>query len=571
MEDLGLVGDLAIVAAAAVAGGAVARALRLPTVLGYLLAGIAIGPHTPGPSGDISDVGTVADLGVALLMFTLGIQFSLKDLNELKGIGITGGVLGSLALASTAAALAMAFGMDTEPALIVGMATSISSSMVALKLLEERGLIGAAPGRVTIAISLVQDMTVVVMLTLIPVIGGDEGTLLEDLLLAIVKAAALLAGIWLIGNYVLPAVLGRIAVSRSRELFLLTVVALALGTASVSAEAGLSLAFGAFIAGILLSESEYAHRTLVEVLPLREVFAVVFFVAIGMLFDPASFSDEPELIALVVALGVFLRIGVIGGVAVLFRQPVRIALAAGVALASVGEFSFVIASEALGEGIITPQQNEALVAAVLISIASAPLLFMVHEHVLQVARAAPILAEVLRPRSDSYFPEGTRLVNHAVIVGYTQAGREVATALALRDFKYVVIDEDPQVFRRLSGAGVPVILGNAALPPIMEQAAIDRAFVLVVTVSDPGQIESVAATARGLNRRLDIVARGMTEDALVRLRNLGVARIVLAEFEVGMQFVRHTLQRFGMTSQEVQALLLRLRRERLGEAGPDRR
>jgi CPA2 family monovalent cation:H+ antiporter-2 len=407
-------------------------------------------------------------------------------------------------------------------------------------------------------------MTVILMLTLIPVLGGEEDDLLADLVVAFAKAIALVAGIWIAGSFVLPRVLGRIAVSRSRELFLLTVVALALGTATLSHEAGLSFAFGAFLAGLLLSESEYAHRTLVEVLPLREVFAVVFFVAIGMLMDPDAFEHDLDLVLLITAIGVFGKTALIAGIAVLFRFPVRTALAAGVALGSVGEFSFVIATQAIDEEIISQHVNEAIIAAVLLSMALAPLLFMVHEQLLAYARETPILGAVLRPRTEEFLPEEPRLVNHAIIVGYTQAGREVATALAAREFRYLVIDDDPAVFRELSAAGVPCILGNASLPIILERASIGRARVLVITVTDPGYIVSTAATARQLNRRLDIVARGVTEDAPAWLREIGVARVVEAEFEVGQQFVRHTLQHFGLTSQEVQAFLAARRRDRMG-------
>jgi CPA2 family monovalent cation:H+ antiporter-2 len=231
-----------------------------------------------------------------------------------------------------------------------------------------------------------------------------------------------------------------------------------------------------------------------------------------------------------------------------------------------GEFSFVIFSEALDEGVLTAEQNEALLAAVVISFALSPLLFAAHGPVLAFAEGVPVLGRVLHPYQEENLPTEAPLVNHAIIVGYTQAGREVADALALRDFRYVVIEEDPRPFRQLSAKGVPVILGDASLPLVLEQANVERARVLAITVHDHRQALSIAATARQLNRRLDIIARGVAEDSHVVLREAGVSRVVHEELEVGVQFVRHTLIRFGMTSQEVQALLARLRRDRLGEA-----
>ena len=570
MEELGLVGDLAIVAAAAVVGGAVARLLKLPTVIGYLAAGIAIGPHTPGPSGDIDDVQTVADLGVALLMFTLGVRFSLGELREYRGMSLVAGVLVTIGMLGLGTLLGVALGLTTEQAIVAGMVVCISSSMIAIRVLEDSGLIGAPGGRIAIVVSLVQDMLVVVLLVLIPVLAGEGDDLVAEIGLAFLKAGALLAGIWVIGTVVIPPLMVRIAASRSRELFLLSIVALALGTASLSFTAGLSLAFGAFLAGIIISESEYAHRTLVEVLPLREVFAVVFFVAMGMLINPDSIAEEPFLVFGIAGLAVVGKIVLLTASGMLFGFSARTVLPAAVALGNMGEFSFVLASQAVEEGILTAELNEALLASVLLSIAVSPLLFLGHERALAYAQALPGLRLVLQSPAAAAIPDETRLVNHAIIVGYTQAGREVAAALEGRGFRYVIIDDDPMVQRRLKSQGVPAIFGDASVPAVLEMAAIERARVCVVTVVDPAQVESVAATARTLNRRLDVVARGLKEDSHVRLRELGASRVVQSEFEVGMQFVRHTLQRFGLTSQEVQALLLRMRRDRLGEAEPDR-
>jgi K+:H+ antiporter len=485
MEELGLVGDLAVVATAAVAGGVLARLLKLPTIIGYLAAGILIGPNTPGPTGDIEEVQTIADLGVALLMFTLGIEFSVRELRDYRGFALVGGAGATAVLVLLGTSAALALGLSTREAVVIGMAASISSSMVGLRLLEGRGQIGARPGRLAIVASLVQDMSVVLMLALIPAIAGDEGDVPADLALGVLKAAALLGGLLLIGDRILPYVLTRVAASRSRELFLLTVVALALVTASVSAEAGLSLALGAFLAGLIISESEYAHRIVAEVFPLREVFAVVFFVAIGMLLDPDVFTERPDVILLLVALGTFLRILLIGGAAALFRFPLRFSLTAAVALATVGEFSFVIASQATEEGILGEDLNDAIIASVLLTMVLASLLFLVHERVLEWARAAPAIGPPLRPRTEAHLPEEARLVNHAIIVGYTPAGREVASALAMRGFRFAVIDEDPVTFRELSGAGIPVILGNPEVPLILKQAGIDRAWVLAVALLDP--------------------------------------------------------------------------------------
>ncbi|MEE8369509.1 MAG: cation:proton antiporter [Dehalococcoidia bacterium] len=565
MEELGLVGNLAVVMAAALLGGAVARMLRLPSLVGYLAAGLAIGPNT-GLVSDIDEVQTVADLGVALLMFTLGIRFSLRELVRVRGLAVFGGLSQIGIMIALGTLLGWALGLATDEALLLGAVVSISSTMVALRLLEDRGELGAPAGRVGVAFALIQDMAVVPLIVMIPVIGGDNDNVLPALALAAVKAVGLLAGVWIVGTFIVPRILARVSLAHSRELFLLTVVTLALGTASVSFLAGLTLAFGAFLAGLLVSESEYAHRMLAEVFPLREVFAVVFFVAMGMLIDPASFVDQPEIVFGAALLGIIGKLALVGGIAVAFGYSRRAALTAGIALGNMGEFSFVLASEGVSEGVFDAEINEAVLAAVLLSIAVSPMLFLGQDVLYRALRSVPGFGVLLEERTEAHVPEREALVNHAVVCGFDEAGREVAAVLALRGFRFLVIDQDPVVFRQLRAQGVPCILGDPALPSVLVQAELERARVLAVTLIDVAQGESVAVAARQISPRLDIVVRGAEEESHLRLIQAGASEVVHGEFEVGMEFVRHTLHRFGVPSQEVQALLARRRRDYHTEA-----
>jgi len=403
------------------------------------------------------------------------------------------------------------------------------------------------------------------LIVLIPVIGGEADDLPSELGLAGLKAAGLLAAAWVVGTWVVPWVLARVTMARSRELFLLSVVAFALGTAALSFEAGLGLAFGAFLAGLLVSESEYAHQTLAEVFPLREVFAVVFFVAVGMLIDPESFIDEPEIVFGIAAVGVFGKLLIVMAIAVAFGYPARAAVTAALALANMGEFSFVLVEEAVGEGVFGERLNEAVLAAVLLSIAVSPLLFLAQGSLLTALQAVPGLGAALRQRTDAYLPQREAMANHAVICGFDQSARELAGALAQRGFQFIVIDQDPVVFRRLRDEGVACVLGDPALPSVLEQAELERARALAVTLPDTAQGAAVVAAARQINPRLDVVARGGQTESHLRLRQLGAAEVVHPEFELGMEFVRHTLHRFGVPSLEVQALLARRRRDYYAE------
>ncbi len=561
MEDLGLVGSLAAVVGAALVGGGIARLLRLPAVLGYLAAGVVIGPNTPGPSADVTDVQTVANLGVALLMFTLGVRFSLRGLVEARGIAFLGGVVGTLVILGAGTLAGLTLGLSTSEAIIVGMIASISSTMVAFRLLEDRGLISGPAGRIAIAVALVQDLIVVAFIVAVPLVGGDSENLAEEILIAALTVTAVLAGVWIVGSFAVPRVLSRVARSRSRELFLLTVIALALGTATLSFEAGLSLAFGAFLAGLVVSESDYANRTIAEVFPLREVFAVVFFVSIGMLVDPGSLLSEPEIVLGIAAVAVIGKIVTVSAASALLGFPPRAIVAASLALANMGEFSFVLLTQAVSEDVIGPELNEALLTSVLISIAVSPLLFAAQDPIFRAMQRLPMLGKITTTRMEVHVAEDVRLANHAVIVGYKEAGQEVAHMLRARDFRYIVIDEDPGALRVLEAQDVPYIVGNAALPVVLEQAALERARVLVVTTGDPSMVEGIVITSRELNPRIDIVAHGAFEEGRHRLRELGVSQIVHAEFELGIQFVRHTLHRFGLSNAEIQAIVSRRRRD----------
>jgi len=561
MEELGLVGDLAVVGGAALAGGILARLLRLPVVLGYIGAGLAISPNTPGVVGDLEDVRRVADLGVALLMFTIGIRFSLRELRQTRELALFGGIGQVLAVLVGGFLLGSAIGLSPEASIMIGAVAAISSTMIALRLLEQAGEIGGPAGRVAISFSLAQDLAAVPLIVMIPVLAGGEENPLPAFGLAAGKGVALVAGVWIVGTLAVPRLLDRISMWRSRELFLLTIIVLALGTASISAVAGLSIAFGAFLAGLLISESEYAHRTLAEVFPLREVFAVVFFVAVGMLINPDSFAEDPEIVFGLAALAILAKLILITAAARTFGYSSRASTAAALALANMGEFSFVIASEALDEGVFDARVNEAVLSAVLISIAASPFLFYARERLAAMIRRLPGASALLADRYQQFIEEPARLVNHAIICGFDEAGQEVARALANRQFRYLVIEEDPVAIRALRADGIPCILGDAALPIVLEQAQPQSARALVVTLSDAARGEAVVAAAKEINPRLDVIARGGDWASHLRLQNVGASAVVHGEFEAGLEFVRHTLHRFGVTSQEIQAVLSRRRRD----------
>lgn len=550
MEELGLVGDLAVVAVAATIGGAAARMLRLPALIGYLLAGLAISPHTPGFVGDIEQTRTIADLGVALLMFTLGLRFSLRQLLEMRQVAVIGGLTQVSTVLLVGGILGTVFGLSWKESVVLGMVASISSTMLALRLLEDRGQIDSLAGRLGVTFALSQDLAVVLLLASLPLLGEGDQDVLVSLPVALGKAALFLIGAALMGIF-LPRIITLGALSGGRELFILGIVGLALGAASVSALAGLSLAFGAFLAGLVISESEYAHQTLTQIRPLREIFAVAFFVAVGMLIDPSLALDHPEIVLAILIAGVGFKAAIIAGISRGFGYPPAPVATAALALANTGEFSFIITEEASDEGVVDATLVSSLLTGVFASLAlGVPMMALDTRLVSLVAKMPSRQSSEIDARTATSQANG--LVNHAVICGFGEGARELTSALESRGFRYIIIDEDPPLVRRLREEGLSCVLGDPSLRTVLEQVGLNKARVLAVTLANVGQAEDVVREARALNPRLDVIARGWGPESHGRLLGLGASEVVHPDLEIGLELMRHTLHRFGVSSREIQ-------------------
>jgi CPA2 family monovalent cation:H+ antiporter-2 len=439
---------------------------------------------------------------------------------------------------------------------------ALSSTIVALSLLERKGQIDSLQGAVAGGFALMQDLAVVPLIVVIPALAGDGGNTAGDIGIAMAKAAGLLVAIYVLGVRLVPWLFSRIVGTRSRELFLLAIVSLALGTAVVGFLAGLSLAFGAFLAGLLVSESEYAHETVAEVLPLREIFAVAFFVSIGMLIDPQVFVDDTATVLSVASVGIVGKATIVTLLALAFGYSPRVALVAGLALANMGEFSFVLMEVGVDEGIFSESQAAAVLAAVLLSIAASPFLLEAEPSLRRTLAALPLVRRLAEERVEAFLgEEPTELVNHAVVCGFGEAGRELARALERRNFKYVVIDEDPIAIRQLRDQGKACIYGDATSPEVLRQASLERARVFAITTRDLSSTQAAVTIARRLAPRLNIVVRGGELPSHLALQEAGATEVVHAEFEVGLEFVRHTLNRFGVSLIEIEAALARRRRD----------
>jgi CPA2 family monovalent cation:H+ antiporter-2 len=562
MEELSLLTSMAIVLGVALIAGMAVRPLRLPVVLGYLLSGVVIGPYGLKWVEDVQEVETLATIGVVLLMFTLGIEFSLRTLRQVGRVATIGGVAQIVSTIGLGFLVGWLLGWPMREAILFGLFISLSSTIVVLKALMERGELGSTHGRIMIGILLVQDLSVVPMMVILPSLEETGTALLASLGWAALKALGFLGGIFVLGFWVLPWVMRRVAGVRSRELFLLAIVCLCLGAAFGAYKAGLSIALGAFVAGLIVSESDYAHQAMADIRPLRDVFAVLFFVSLGMLIDPEFIIENPVDVAVVVAAIVLGKFVIMSVVARAFGYSDKTVLFVGSGLFQIGEFSFILAALALELDLITNDLYSLTLTAALITILLTPfamsLASVFYHRVAQTERGSRLLA----PRADPGPWERSKpLTNHVVVCGYGRVSRNLCSVLERRKFSYLAIDIDPRVIDSLRERGIPCIYGDASNREILAQAELGRCRVLVVTFPDPISTKLVVENARRINPRLDIVARIHTEEEIEELRGLGVAELVRPELEAGLEIIRHTLHRFGLSGQEILYIVNTLRDE----------
>ncbi|HUV52929.1 MAG TPA: cation:proton antiporter [Dehalococcoidia bacterium] len=563
MGELGILGDMAIVLAAALLGGIIARRLKLPIIIGYILSGVAIGPYGLKLVQDVKDVETLATIGVVLLMFTIGMEFSFKVLRDIGRIAVFGGIAQIIATAAMGFGAGRLFDWSITESVLFGFFIAMSSTIIVLKTLMERGELGTPHGRVMLGILLVQDLSVVPIIIILPSLGEGAGTVFTgEWGWTILKAISFLAAILVLGFWFLPWFMRRVAEGRARELFLLTVVCLCFGAAFGAYYVGLSVALGAFLAGLMVSESPYAHQSRAEIGPLRDLFATLFFVSLGMLADPSFTVNNITEIAIIVTIIVAGKFVIVSAVTWLFGYSGKTTLFASSGLFQIGEFSFIIAALALETGVISNHVYSVTLAAAGITILLTPfamgLTSVVYHNLVQNKRFSGLFSA----RVDIGSPDkGKKLSNHVVICGYGRTAENLVRVLERRNFPYLVIDIDPRVIEKARRNNIPCIYGDTSNPHILEQAGLDRARVLVVTVPDPIASELAVENARRINRKLDIVARVHRDEDVEVLREKGVTEMVRPELEAGLEIIRHTLHRFGLTSQEIQYVVNALREE----------
>ncbi|MCG3186411.1 MAG: putative cation/proton antiporter YbaL [Rhodocyclaceae bacterium] len=542
--------------------GFLAERIKVPALVGYLVAGILIGPATPGFVADVHLASQLSEIGVMLLMFGVGLHFSLDDLLAVKRIAVPGAVV-QMGLA-TLLGMAVAWGWDWSwgSGLIFGLSLSCASTVVLLKALESRGVLESMNGRIAVGWLVVEDLATVLVLVLLPplagVLGGSEAAhaaaakpLWITIGQTLLQVGAFLALMLIAGRRLLPWMLWQVSRTGSRELFTLAVVASAIGIAyGAAALFSVSFALGAFFAGMVMRESEFSHRTAEESLPLRDAFSVLFFVSVGMLFDPAILVEQPWQVLGVLAIIIFGKSAAALALVLAFRYPLNTALIVSASLAQIGEFSFILAGLGLSLGLLPAEGMSLVLAGALISIALNPVLFATVEPVRRWILRRSEKARSLDRRSDPYaeLPMSTErkyLEGQVVLVGYGRVGKRIAGALEARGIPYVVVEQNRELVEKLRKQGIAAVSGNAADPAALIQAHIAEAAMLVVATPDPLNVRQVAETARKLNPDIEIVLRTHGEDESLMLRKEGIGTLFFGEEELAKGMAGYVLQRFA--------------------------
>jgi monovalent cation:H+ antiporter-2, CPA2 family len=564
-EDFRLIIDLVTVLAAAAGGGLLAALLKQPVLLGYLIAGILVGPTGLGLIKEVVQVETLAQFGVAFLLFALGVEFSFSELRKVKEISLGGGGLQIVLTITITALVSIATGWVTSPpqGVFLGAILSLSSTAVVLKSLMERNEADAPHGQVMLGILVVQDLALGLMLAVLPAldrpveeIGIAMGwALLQTVLFA---AGAVVAGIWLI-----PPTLRLLAKTESRELFLLGVCAICLGIALLTEHLGLSIEMGAFVAGLMISEAEYADETLTYVEPIRDIFASLFFVSIGMLIDPVFLWNNLELILGLVALVFVGKFLIVTPLVRLFRYPLKTAIIVGLGLAQIGEFSFVLASEGQTLGLVSRRVYLLILGTTAVTLVLTPFVMRAVPKLLTWAESVPWLDRYLNQTDMAIVvSEDLPFQNHVVVCGYGRIGSNIVKLLTAMDQPVVVIDQSESRVQKLRDAGIPYIYGSATSLHVLEKAGINQAKSLAVALPDPMSTRLTVKRALELAPDLDIVARASQPKDIELLYQLGAKEVVQSEFEASLELSAHLLTSMGMEQQHIQSQVQMIRNSR---------
>jgi len=562
-HELPILVNITVALLAAFVGGSLARRLKLPSMVGYMLAGVAIGPFTPGFIGDLSTIQQLAELGVIFLLFDVGLHFSLRDLWAVRDTVISGALIQIVVITGLGLLLAHLWGWSLAAGILLGLAITIASTVVMIRNLMDQGLLNTSHGQVAVGWLVLEDLIAVLILVLLPALfTNTHEPLWQTAGLALLKAAAFAVLMLVSGTRIIPWFLRHLVHLRSRELFIIAIVVITVGTATgASYVFGVSLALGAFLAGVVVSESALSHQVGAEMVPFRETFAVLFFVSVGMLVNPLylfSHAWEVFLLIMVIVLGKFVLTVMQG---MLFPRPARTALILAAGRSQIGEFSFILGASGVALGLLKEEQYSLLLAGALLSITLNPFLFRVLPWVEAHLRKLPAFWSLLDRHGPVQEPVAESLRDHVVVIGCGRVGKHIVDVLGHLGIPRLVVELDIGRVTELEGQGVSTLYGDAANSDILTHVHLKQARTVVVTLPDEAATATVVATIHVDAPHVPIVARATTQEGVRRLLVLGAQNVIYPELEGGLEIMRETLTRLGYSESDIQEYTDAVRRD----------
>lgn len=558
--EIPLLTDIVIIFGLAVAVLLLFHFLRLPAVVGLLLTGILAGPHGFGLVAAIHEVEVLAEIGVILLLFTIGIEFSFKKLIEIKKQVVVGGALQVGLTILAVFVIARQIGLSSTEAIFYGFLISLSSTAIVLRLIQERAEVDTPHGRTGLGILLFQDVIIVPMILITPMLAGSQpGKIDSDIFVFAAKGIAIISLVLVAAKWLMPWLLHQVARTRSKELFLLSVVAICLTIAWLTSNAGLSLALGAFIAGLIISESEYSHQALGNILPFRNVFTSFFFVSIGMLLDTGFLINNPVIILTASAGVLILKALIASSAAILLGFPLRSGILAGLSICQVGEFSFILSRTGVEHGLLADHYQLFLAVAVL-TMAATPFIISLAPRFADRILQIPVPAKLKTGLWPVPEKKGHKMLkHHLVIIGFGLNGRNVARAARMTGIPYMIIEMSPDTVKREREKGEPIFYGDAIHEEVLRHVGIEDATVVVVAINDPTATRGITENVRKLTRKAHLIIRTRYLTEMQALYDLGANEVIPEEFETSVEIFSRVLAKYLIPRDEIDKLVIQLR------------
>lgn len=558
-ETIAILNDFVLIFGLSVGIVFIFHKLKIVPIVGYLITGVLIGPSVLGFVKDQLLIETLAEVGVILLLFTIGIEFSLKELIRLKKLILLGGGLQVILTTATVTVIALMFGQSTGLSIFLGFLVALSSTAIVLKILSERGEVESPYGNISICILIFQDLSIILMVLLVPLLAGSTDLSFIAMIVSLVKTISIVALLLISGKFLIPAVLYQIVKTRNRELFLLGMVLISLGMALLTSMVGLSLAIGAFLVGLILSESEFSHQALSEILPLRDIFSSLFFISIGMLLDMSFVLDNASIILLVIISIIAIKFILSLITTAFLGYPLHTAILVGLSLAQIGEFSFVLSLIGVQSGLLDNDIYQIFLASAILTMMITPFMIQIGPKIENKASKMKFPSLAIFGDQFDKEPIRTTLENHVVIAGYGMNGRNLSRVLSATNIPFIVLEMNPETVISEKRKGLPIFYGDASKEEVLKHTNISKAKILVVAISDAAHTRMMVKTARKLNPAIYIITRIRYISELEELYKLGADEVIPEEFETSIEIFSRVLSRYLIPREEIQKNIEKVR------------